>query len=49
MNTYKVRVDLEIEAENYDEAEEKAMFAINDNIAYRERIEIIDVLESEGE
>lgn len=47
MTTYKVRIDLEIEAENYDEAEEKAMFAINENIVNTKRIEIIDVLESE--
>lgn len=42
MSTYKVKVILEVEAENYDEAEEQAMFAINDAVAYTDSIEVLE-------
>lgn len=42
MDTYKVKVILDIEAESYDEAEEKAMFAINEAVAYTEDIEVLE-------
>ena len=41
-NTYKVKVILQIEAENYDDAEEKVMFAINESLAYLNSIEILE-------
>ena len=41
-NTYRVKVILQIEAENYDDAEEKVMFAINESLAYTNSIEILE-------
>ena len=42
MDTYKVKVILDIEAESYDEAEENTMFAINEAVAYIEDIEVLE-------
>lgn len=41
-NAYKVKVILQVEAENYDNAEEKVMFAINESLAYTNSIEILE-------
>lgn len=45
LNTYRVRVILEIEAQTMAEAEEKALFAISDGFAYTESMDVIDIEE----